>query len=144
MPGTQRKLNLIAKSAKSGEVQTPQSSQANMVDSAPPFLGQVDANSLVERITTEVLKGVEASFDKKIDPVLKKLEACSSKIATLDSRITEAESRISNSEDAAATHITKLSEVESKLEAALEKIDDLENRSRRCNIRVIGLPEDRH
>lgn len=75
MPGTQRKLNLVAKSAKSGEVQSPPCSQANRVDNAPPLLGQVDADSLVERITAEVLRGVEASFDKKIDPVLKKLEA---------------------------------------------------------------------
>lgn len=81
-------------------------------------------------------------MDKKIDAVMKKLEACSSKIATLDTRITEAESRISNSEDAAAIHTTKLSEVEIKLQAALDKIDDLENRNRRCNIRVVGLPED--
>lgn len=112
-----------------------------MADNTPPLLGQVDADSLVERISAEVLRGVEASFDKKIDPVLKKLEACSSKIATLDTRITEAESRISNSEDAAATHVTKLAEMENKLEATLEKLDDLENRSRRCNIRIIGLPE---
>ncbi|KAE8280160.1 hypothetical protein D5F01_LYC22302 [Larimichthys crocea] len=55
--------------------------------------------------------------------------------------MTEAEGRISNSEDATATFTMKLSEVESKLEMALDKIDDLENRSRRCNIRVVGLPE---
>eukprot|EP00064_Thunnus_orientalis_P016399 superscaffoldBa00003245_g16464 len=96
---------------------------------------------LVEKITAEVLRGVEASSDKKIDPVLKKLEACLSKIATLDTWITEAESRISNSEDAAETHITKLSEVESRLKATLEKLNDLENRSRWCNIRIVGLPE---
>lgn len=141
MPSTQKKLNLIAKSAKSAGNQSPQSSQDNMADDMRPFFGQVDADSLVERITAKVLEGVEVSFDKKIDPALKKLEACSSKIATLDTRITEAEGRISNSEDTAAIHITKLAEVESKLEAAMDKIDDLENRSRWCNIRVIGLPE---
>lgn len=32
--------------------------------------------------------------------------------------------------------------MEFKLEAALDKIDDLENRSRRCNIRIIELSED--
>lgn len=45
-------------------------------------------------------------------------------------------------EDATATHNTQLSEVEKKLVAALDKIDDLKNRSQRCNIRVVGLPED--
>ena len=44
-------------------------------------MSQVETDSLVIRITTEVLKGVEASFSKKIDPVLMRLEACSSKLA---------------------------------------------------------------
>lgn len=116
-------------------------SQANMADNTQALMGQVAADSLVERITVDVLKAVEDSFDKKINLVLKKLEACSSKIATLDTQVTEAERRISNSEDATAIHITRLSEVESKLEVAMDKISDLENRSWRCNICVVVLTE---
>lgn len=113
-----------------------------MADHAPTLLmGQVETDSLVIRITTEVLRGVEASFDKKIDPVLMRLEACSSKLNAFDTRLTEAEQRISDSEDVMADHIAKLAEVGKKLETALDKIDELENRGRRCNIRIIGLPE---
>ncbi|KAE8291535.1 hypothetical protein D5F01_LYC08888 [Larimichthys crocea] len=68
-------------------------------------------------------------------------DTCLSEIASLNTRMTEAEGCISNSEDATATFTMKLSEVESKLETALDKINDLENRSRRCNICVVGLPE---
>lgn len=115
----------------------------------PPFLSRAEADSLVDRITTEVLKGVETSFDKKIDMVLKKLEACvtrpcytcSSKIAALDTRVTETEGRISDYADVVPNHTARLAEVESKLEAALDKINDLENSGRRCNIRIIGLSE---
>lgn len=136
MPNTQKKITLGAKSAASVETRSPNASQASLQS----FFGQ-DEDSLVKKITTEVLKGVEASFDKKVDPVLKKLEECASRVVMLDKRVTEAECRISDSEDTLASHTTKLAEVEGKLEAALDKIDDLENRGRRCNIRIIGLPE---
>lgn len=141
MPGTQRKLSLIAKSARLGENPSSSGSSTSMADNTLPTPGQLDADSLVERISAEVLKGVEASFDRKIDPVLKRLEVCANKIATLDSRVTEAEGRISSQEDATASYGARLSDVENKLAAALDKLDDLENRSRRCNIRLIGLPE---
>lgn len=139
MPGTQKKLNLVAKPGRREE--NPSSSSISSADVTPPLPDQLDADSLVERISAEVLKGVEASFDKKIDPVLKRLEVCANKIMTLDTRVTEAEDRISSQEDATANYAATLADFEAKLTAALAKIDDLENRSRRCNIRVIGLPE---
>lgn len=144
MPSTQKKLNLATKSVKAGEKQPPPSDGASPVMADAPSSshhGQVDTDRLVERITAEVLKGVEASFVRKIDPVLQRLETFASNIATLDAKVKEAEGRISTQEDAMANHHAKLSEVELKLEVALDKIDDLENRSRRCNIRIIGLPE---
>ncbi len=137
---TQRKLTLTAKSAKSDEIESVRDGQANMVDKTP-LLSRGEVDSLVERITAEVLKGMEASFDKKINPVLKKLAKCSSMVTALDTWISKAESHFSDCEDAMTTHIAKFAKTESKLEAALEIIDDLENRGRRCNIRIIGLPE---
>lgn len=59
MPSTQKKLNLTAKSAKSGEDESLQDSQTSMADK-PPFLCHVKTDSLVDGITTEMLKGVEA------------------------------------------------------------------------------------
>lgn len=38
-------------------------------------------------------------------------------------------------------YITKLADIESKLEAAFDKTDDLGNRRWRCNICIIILPE---
>lgn len=144
MPSKQKRLTLVAKPAKSnmkeGNPSSPVSSLANisMADMMQACLSGADADSLVERITAEVLKGIEASFNKKVDPVLQKLEACSSKIISLDTRATEAEGRISCTDDAVATHTAKLAEVESKLEMAMEKIVNLENRGRQCNIHIIG------
>lgn len=91
---------------------------------ASTLLSQAEIDSLVERISTEVL---ETSFDS----VIQKLDACSSKLGLLDTRITEMEGRISDAVDPIASNGTKLTEEENNLEAALEKINDLENRSRR-------------
>lgn len=72
-----------------------------MADHAPPPpMSQVETDSLVITVSNEVLKTVEVSFNKKIDPVLKRLEACSSKLAAFDIGLTKAEQRISESEDA--------------------------------------------
>lgn len=144
MPSTQKKLNLGSKPGKSGENHPPLSDHAVAVMAeaqSPPLLDRMDVDKLVERISAEVLRAVEASFEKKIDPVLKRLETCAANISALDVKMKEAEARISTQEDVTAGYGAKISEVELKLEAALDKIDDLENRSRRCNIRVIGLPE---
>lgn len=69
------KLELIAKSAKSGEVQSCLANVASK-DKPLPLLGQVHTDSLVTGITAKVFKGVKASFDIKTDPVPKKLKAC--------------------------------------------------------------------
>ena len=138
MPGTQRKLSLVTKSGRLGENPSSSGSSTSMTDNTPPFPGQLGTNSFVERISAEVLKGVEASFDKTIDPVLKQHEVYANKITTLDTRVTEAEGRILSQEDATAIYGAKLSYVKSKLTVALDKIDNLENRSRGCNIWLRG------
>ena len=51
MPGTQRKLSLIAKSGRVGENPSTSGSSTGMADNTLPFLGQLDADSLVEQIS---------------------------------------------------------------------------------------------
>lgn len=62
----------------------------------------------MERISDEVLEGVETSFNKKIDPVLLKLDACSSKIEVLEMKIAEMEGWVSDDKDAMASYSAKL------------------------------------
>lgn len=92
MPNTQEKLSLISKCTKSGEVLLHHGSQVMTGSNIMMLLlSQMEADSLAEKISAKVLKGVEASLEKKIDRVLKKHEVCSSKTALLDSRLTKAE-----------------------------------------------------
>ena len=108
MPNTQRKITHMPKSTRLADVQSPQSSQASMADHTPPPLkAQVEIDNLVMRITTEVLKGGESSINKRIDPVLMRLEAYLSKLTAFDTWLAEAEQRISDSEDAVANHTAK-------------------------------------
>lgn len=80
-------------------------------------------------------------MDNKIDPVLEKLSAVVTHVEEMENRVTEAETRISTVEDTVSRDSADLNEMKKKFDAALEKIDDLENRSRRCNLRITGLPE---
>lgn len=141
MPSTQKKLTLSAKAPKLAELGSSRSDQTNMADQPPMLLGKTEIDNLVERITTEVLRGVETSLDKKIDRVVQTLDSCSSKLGRLDTRFLEMEGRVSSAEDNMTTHGSRITELENKLESALEKMDDLENRNRRCNVWIIGLPE---
>ncbi len=106
-------------------------SSPKMVDA---LLNPSDMDALVKKITSEVLAGVDKALENKIDPVLEKLSAIATHVEQVENRITQAEVRISAVEDTASTDNADLNEMKKKLDMALEKIDDLENRSRRCNI----------
>nr|XP_014349403.1 PREDICTED: uncharacterized protein LOC106705180 [Latimeria chalumnae] len=56
-------------------------------------------------------------------------------------RITETEQHISKIEDDREAENQRVQQLEQRIAAAAERIDELENRSRRNNIRIIGFPE---
>uniref|UniRef100_A0A3P8STI7 L1 transposable element RRM domain-containing protein n=1 Tax=Amphiprion percula TaxID=161767 RepID=A0A3P8STI7_AMPPE len=151
MPTQKKITSVVAKQSKTGEIgSSPHTTTTEaegvsvMAAATPPSIlsaEPLDVDNLVARITAEVLKVVETSFDKKVDPVLQKLQACSSDIVVLDTRLTTAEERISSLEDTITIQDVQLADMKVKMDSALEKIDDMENRNRRCNIRIVGLPE---
>lgn len=56
-------------------------------------------------------------------------------------RLFEAEGRISTVEDQQGSHSSQITELQSLVNTLFHKVDDTENRQRRNNIRVVGLPE---
>lgn len=56
-------------------------------------------------------------------------------------RVTGVEQRTANLEDEHTHALAAIHKLEQQYQTLLDKIDDLENRSRRSNIRIIGLPE---
>ncbi len=96
---------------------------------ADALLNPSDMDALLKKITSEVLAGVDKALENKIDPVLEKLLAIATHVEQVENRITQAEMRISAVEDTASRDNADLNEMKKKLDMALEKIDNLENRS---------------
>lgn len=62
-------------------------------------------------------------------------------IATFTERLTSAETRISKTEDDISSLVSKEASLQNKVHKLTQKLDDLENRQRRSNLRLVGLPE---
>ncbi|XDV45294.1 hypothetical protein PO909_013414 [Leuciscus waleckii] len=85
---------------------------------------------------------IVAVIDAKISTVLEAIDNQSSKIQSIVQWVQEAEDRIEVTETTCTANETKIQVLEKRICDLTEQIDDLENRGRRCNVRIIGLPED--
>ncbi|KAL0152672.1 hypothetical protein M9458_052395, partial [Cirrhinus mrigala] len=85
---------------------------------------------------------IVAVIDAKISTVLKAIDNQSSKIQSIVQRVQEAENRIDVTETTCMANETKIQHLEKRVRDLTEQVDDLENRGRRCNVRIISLPED--
>lgn len=62
-------------------------------------------------------------------------------VTTIQGRLGEAEGRVSNLEDVSSKLVSDGEQHDKRLEVMWNRIEDLENRSRRNNVRMIGLKE---
>ena len=93
------------------------------------------------QLTQEVTESIGKLLEEKLATFTNTLEVLTARVEGNNKRLDEAEGRVSTLEDTLATTKNKLREVEQKLHILTEKADDMENRSRRDNIRIIGLRE---
>lgn len=82
----------------------------------------------------EVFKGMEKRVSVKINELL-------SAITEVTKRMTEAEERISGAEDEIVQLKTRADLLETQVKSMLDKVDDLECRNWRNNLRLVSLPE---
>lgn len=80
-------------------------------------------------------------FATKIDGVLNAIQDVKKDVREFSGRMDLAEERISSMEDVVNTEKSKLEEATKRITFLSRKLDDLENRSRRSNLRVVNLPE---
>lgn len=106
---------------------------ANTEDTLDPAFRQT-----IREITANITKVI----DEKLGPLSQTIQAHARQLKEIEERTTEAENRIAAAEHASETVETRTQALESQIQSMAEHIDDLENRGRRKNIRVIGLPED--
>lgn len=95
--------------------------------------------------TTILIREVTQSFtnamDEKLSKFSKTLEKISSTLESQSKRITAAEQRVSDVEDTVAGLELRVAEAEKKIKIMADSMDDMENRSRRDNIRILNLEE---
>ncbi|KAJ1198611.1 hypothetical protein NDU88_002450 [Pleurodeles waltl] len=111
-------------------------------DAWPPLqdaqsgLGEMNALLLI-------MQSSLSSIDGKMDTMTTRLDLLTAGLEKQSGRITEAEQRISNVEDVMQKRQEQLSQMDKLLKVIALKNDDLEARSRRNNIRIVGIPESR-
>lgn len=81
-------------------------------------------------------------IDEKLGPFSEALQAHAVALQKFDEQATEAESRISAVERSSDQAVSRIQTLEKQVQSMADHIDDLENRGRRKNIQVVGLPED--
>ena len=106
---------------------------ANTEDALDPAFRQT-----IQEITANITRVI----DEKLGPLSQTLQAHAQQLKKIEERTTEAENRIAAAERTSETAEMRIQALENQVQSMAEHIDDLENRGRRKNVRVIGLPED--
>lgn len=89
----------------------------------------------------EITDNISKVIDEKLSPLSQTLQAHALQLQNFGKREDKAEERTSGVEEASVQASQRIEALEKEMQSMAEHIDDLENRGRRKNIRVIGLPE---
>lgn len=95
----------------------------------------------VEALIKKVSESFGATMEEKLSRFSETLDKISTTLENHSTRITAAEQRVSDVEDEVTGLGKRLLEAEKKIALLANCVDDLENRSRRDNIRIINLKE---
>uniref|UniRef100_A0A803K4A7 L1 transposable element RRM domain-containing protein n=1 Tax=Xenopus tropicalis TaxID=8364 RepID=A0A803K4A7_XENTR len=81
------------------------------------------------------------TFTSKIEELKIDLSLIKQDIQTIRERTGALEERVGGVEDRTANLPQELTQIKTQLQTVTDRMDDLENRQRRSNVRVLGLPE---
>ncbi|KAK7898833.1 hypothetical protein WMY93_019686 [Mugilogobius chulae] len=84
---------------------------------------------------------VELSFGAKIDQMSESINSLTRDTRAMLNRLNNAERRIGNMEDTVEKNTADTAKNDKLIHALQQKVDDLENRSRRNNLRLVGIKE---
>lgn len=123
---------------------SPSHLHANLLHDDEHDEGKGDPDESLAHILREIRKGnqrLAAQLDSKLTEVNNAITNLDKTMTGIVTRVTEAENRISEAEDTLVGLDKTVLQLRKQNEYLLEKVDQLENYSRRNNIRVINLPE---
>lgn len=123
------------KSSKAEATGDPGMTDANNGDS------EVVASSASPSPILDAISAMKGDFGRRFDGLFSAIEGIQSDLRAVAVRVTEAEDRISTNQDDVASLKTQTSTMKATIEELVSKVDDLENRARRSNLRLVGLPE---
>uniref|UniRef100_A0A3P9L4D9 L1 transposable element RRM domain-containing protein n=1 Tax=Oryzias latipes TaxID=8090 RepID=A0A3P9L4D9_ORYLA len=106
-----------------------------------PSLNASLESSAAASIAQTVTERIGELMEEKFLDLRSTLDRLNGRIDDNTRRITESENRISEDEDRITSLENQVSELQQKVKTLTERCDDGENRSRRENIRIIGLKE---
>ncbi|OCT82956.1 hypothetical protein XELAEV_18025491mg, partial [Xenopus laevis] len=111
-------------------------------NSAPTRTSLSDDYSLIAAEVARLINPViESTISKAIDKLQIKIISISEKLSTHDKRFSEIEDVVSQLQDDMIDSSSRLDSLEKQNQELKLKVDDLENRSRRNNLRFINIPE---
>lgn len=117
--------------------------RATVKGQPPANQGNKDGGSSAEQssLAQAVTENLSAFLDEKFARFESTLDSITTRLEDNTKRITEAESRVSQNEDNVAELHNKVAALEKTVQSLFERAEDAENRSRRDNIRIVGLKE---
>lgn len=98
-------------------------------------------NKVISTDIMQAIKSLKHDFYTEISGVLTAIKDVQANIHECNGHITQAEERVSSAEDSISGLQTKVSALKRKVKFLEMKADDLENRSRRNNTRIVGITE---
>ncbi|KAJ8012456.1 hypothetical protein DPEC_G00042970 [Dallia pectoralis] len=132
-----KSLNSLELQVSEDSVSEPEHGDAMLMDTDSAQVKEVTSADIMQAI-----KSLKQDFHTEISGVLTAVKDIQANIRECNGRITQAEERVSSAEDSINSLQTKVSALEGKVKFLETKADDLENRSRRNNMRIVGIPEE--
>lgn len=102
--------------------------------------GQLDP--ALSRALQEMTEKITKVIDDKLGSLAQTVQAHSQQLEQTTVRLNEAENRIAEAESSVDTANARIQSLTRQVSSLAEHLDDIENRGRRKNLRIIGLPEN--
>ncbi|KAK7881680.1 hypothetical protein WMY93_030089 [Mugilogobius chulae] len=112
-------------------------------DATANAAASADLEPSIVQALDKVTHNLTKVFEAQIATVLGAIREQTSDIQAISTRIDVAEERIAGVETLANSSEAKLASMEKQIKSMQEHIEDLENRNRRSNVRILGVPEGR-
>ncbi|KAL7849511.1 hypothetical protein SRHO_G00211340 [Serrasalmus rhombeus] len=97
--------------------------------------------ALMAELTNTLSTLISSALEKALAPISASLSSIRQLADSQNQRLTDLESALSSYSDRIVSMEESLSQLQTENKRLIDKVDDLENRSRRSNMRIIGLPE---